>query len=107
MFNSEFLENVHGLVDNILGGVGLVELPEGEAEAPSYPVHWIVAVDGEPDVGGPAVTVGPHVGGAVQGGAHGHHRLHLGVHRDKSSLDQEGSCRLTTWELDVRVQFFE
>ena len=64
-----------------------IKLPQSEAEVSADPVDWVVAVNGEADVGGPAVAVAPHVRGGVDDATPGQHRLHLGVHRAEFHFD--------------------
>ena len=68
-----------------------IKLPQSEAEVSADSVHWVIAVDGEADVGGPAVAVAPHVRGDVDDATPGQHRLHLGA---EFHFDQQVGCPL-------------
>ena len=71
-----------------------IKLPQSEAEVSADSVHWVIAVDSEADVGGPALAVAPHVRGGVDDATPGQHRLHLGVHWAKFHFDQQVGCPL-------------
>ena len=106
MHNPQLPEDLAGLINDILGRMGRVEGAQCEADTLARLGDWVIHVASEAHEGTSQPEVAPHVGGAVDSSDPLQQCSELLMHCPKLDIHQECCRPLTTWQLDLVVQFF-